>query len=155
MTPEPLLKASLQQHPGLVRRRTAITSVLGGIIGVSLGLPLGTAQAQQSPAKSELRIGFQKYGTLTLLKAKGDLEKRLAPLGVTVKWNEFPAGPQLLEGLNVGSIDFGTVGEAPPIFAQAAKTQRIQHAFVEQEAFDMPWKDSLKVDADYLRNFKA
>jgi sulfonate transport system substrate-binding protein len=26
----------------------------------------------------------------------------------------------LLEGLNVGSIDFGTVGEAPPIFAQAA-----------------------------------
>jgi sulfonate transport system substrate-binding protein len=28
--------------------------------------------------------------------------------------------PQLLEALNVGSIDFGTVGEAPPIFAQAA-----------------------------------
>ncbi|UXH80915.1 sulfonate ABC transporter substrate-binding protein [Roseateles amylovorans] len=71
-------------------------------------------------AKSELRIGFQKYGTLTLLKAKGDLEKRLAPLGITVRWTEFPAGPQLLEGLNVGSIDFGTVGEAPPIFAQAA-----------------------------------
>ena len=38
----------------------------------------------------------------------------------SVKWIEFPAGPQLLEGLNVGSIDFGTVGEAPPIFAQAA-----------------------------------
>ena len=31
---------------------------------------------------------------------------------MTVKWTEFPAGPQLLEGLNVGSIDFGTVGEA-------------------------------------------
>ncbi|MEN3292594.1 MAG: sulfonate transport system substrate-binding protein, partial [Burkholderiales bacterium] len=40
--------------------------------------------------------------------------------GVDVKWTEFPAGPVLLEGLNVGSIDFGTVGEAPPIFAQAA-----------------------------------
>jgi sulfonate transport system substrate-binding protein len=69
---------------------------------------------------SVLRIGYQKYGTLVLLKARGSLEKRLAPLHVEVKWTEFPAGPQLLEGLNVGSIDFGTVGEAPPIFAQAA-----------------------------------
>jgi sulfonate transport system substrate-binding protein len=76
----------------------------------------------QKAASSDnvLRIGYQKYGTLVLLKARGSLEKRLAPLHVEVKWTEFPAGPQLLEGLNVGSIDFGTVGEAPPIFAQAA-----------------------------------
>jgi sulfonate transport system substrate-binding protein len=71
-------------------------------------------------ADNVLRIGYQKYGTLVLLKARGSLEKRLAPLHVQVQWTEFPAGPQLLEGLNVGSIDFGTVGEAPPIFAQAA-----------------------------------
>ena len=71
-------------------------------------------------ADNVIRIGYQKYGTLVLLKARGILEKRLAPLHVQVKWTEFPAGPQLLEGLNVGSIDFGTVGEAPPIFAQAA-----------------------------------
>jgi sulfonate transport system substrate-binding protein len=89
------------------------------LLATALAFSFSQAQAQ-TPPKSELRIGFQKYGTLTLLKAKGDLEKRLAPLGITVKWNEFPAGPQLLEGLNVGSIDFGTVGEAPPIFAQAA-----------------------------------
>jgi sulfonate transport system substrate-binding protein len=76
--------------------------------------------AQESSADSVLRIGYQKYGTLVLLKARGSLEKRLAPLHVEVQWTEFPAGPQLLEGLNVGSIDFGTVGEAPPIFAQAA-----------------------------------
>lgn len=69
---------------------------------------------------SVLRIGYQKYGTLTVLKGTGALEKRLKPLGIEVKWTEFPAGPQLLEGLNVGSIDFGTVGEAPPVFAQAA-----------------------------------
>jgi sulfonate transport system substrate-binding protein len=71
-------------------------------------------------ADNAVRIGYQKYGTLVLLKARGTLEKRLAPMHVEVKWTEFPAGPQLLEGLNVGSIDFGTVGEAPPIFAQAA-----------------------------------
>ncbi|MEI7444996.1 MAG: sulfonate ABC transporter substrate-binding protein [Burkholderiales bacterium] len=67
------------------------------------------------------RIGFQKSASLlTLLKAQGTLEKRFAAQGIDVRWIEFPAGPQLLEGLNVGSIDFGYVGEAPPIFAQAA-----------------------------------
>lgn len=80
-----------------------------------------SAGAQQDDHSQQLRIGFQKSASLlTLLKSRGTLEQRLAPLKVEVKWIEFPAGPQLLEGLNVGSIDFGYVGEAPPIFAQAA-----------------------------------
>ena len=66
-----------------------------------------------------LRIGHQK-GWLSILKNRGTLEERLAPLGVSVRWIEFNAGPVQLEALNVGSIDFGDVGEAPPIFAQAA-----------------------------------
>jgi sulfonate transport system substrate-binding protein len=81
------------------------------------------AQAQ-SPQKGELRIGFQKGASLLVLqKAQGSLEQKLAPLGFGVKWVEFPAGPQLLEGLNVGSVDIGFVGEAPPIFAQAANAR--------------------------------
>ncbi|HSV54839.1 MAG TPA: sulfonate ABC transporter substrate-binding protein [Burkholderiaceae bacterium] len=81
-------------------------------------LPVARAQGQ---GKSELRIGFQKSASLMVLqKAQGSLEKKLEPLGFGVKWVEFPAGPQLLEGLNVGAVDFGFVGEAPPIFAQAA-----------------------------------
>src|SRR5882757_1683005 len=67
-----------------------------------------------------VRIGFQKYGKLVLLKSKGSLEAKLAPLGYRVVWTEFPSGPPLLEALNVGAIDFGNTGEAPPIFAQAA-----------------------------------
>jgi sulfonate transport system substrate-binding protein len=67
-----------------------------------------------------VRIGFQKYGKLVLLKGKGSLEQKLAPLGYKVVWTEFPSGPPLLEALNVGAIDFGNTGEAPPIFAQAA-----------------------------------
>lgn len=51
--------------------------------------------------------------------------------------------------LGMGSIDY------PPIFAEAARSQHIEHAFVEQEAFDMPWKESLKVDADYMRKLGA
>jgi len=70
-------------------------------------------------ATRTLRIGYQK-GWLSILKGRGTLEKRLAPLGVNVTWTEFNAGPVQLEALNVGSIDFGDVGEAPPIFAQAA-----------------------------------
>ncbi len=51
--------------------------------------------------------------------------------------------------LGQGSIDYR------PVFAQAARTQHIVHAFVEQEAFDMPWEQALKIDAAYLRKFKT
>jgi sulfonate transport system substrate-binding protein len=80
---------------------------------------LSALPARAASASRTLRIGNQK-GYLSLLKGRGTLEKRLAPLGVTVSWTEFDAGPVQLEALNVGSIDFGDVGEAPPIFAQAA-----------------------------------
>lgn len=88
------------------------TTALGGT---------GLAFAQGSAPKTQriLRVGHQK-GWLSILKARGTLEKRLTPLGVTVSWTEFNAGPVQLEALNVGAIDFGDVGEAPPIFAQAA-----------------------------------
>jgi sulfonate transport system substrate-binding protein len=76
----------------------------------------GASQAQEKV----VRVGFQKYGNLILLKGKGDLEKKLAPLGYRVEWKEFPSGPPLIEAINVGAIDFGHAGEAPPIFAQAA-----------------------------------
>jgi sulfonate transport system substrate-binding protein len=77
-----------------------------------------------------LRIGYQKAAsTLVLLKAHGALEKRLQAQGVEVKWAEFTAGPQLLEALNVGSVDFGYVGEAPPVFAQAAGANFVYTAY--------------------------
>jgi len=67
-----------------------------------------------------LRIGYQKWGTFSILKVSGQLEKELAPRGVSVDWIEFAAGPPLLEALNAGSIDIGHTGDSPPIFAQAA-----------------------------------
>ena len=100
------------------RRRTLGLLFAGVAASAFAELPLARAAAAAPPR--EVRIGYQKYGTLTLLKGRGTLEKRLAAQRIAVKWTEFPAGPALLEGLNVGSIDFGTVGEAPPIFAQAA-----------------------------------
>src|SRR5262245_2073221 len=86
----------------------------------SLAVP-GLARTRPTwAAEKVVRIGIQKYGTLVLLKERGLLEQRLEPQGWQVVWTEFPGGPQLLEALNVGAIDFGTTGEAPPIFAQAA-----------------------------------
>jgi len=112
------------------------------------GLPL-TVPAQGA---RELHIGYQKYGTLTILKGRGTLEKRLAEKNVTVKWTEFPAGPVLLEGLNVGSIDFGTVGEAPPIFAQAAGANLVyvghEPPSPKTEAIVVPRGSTLRTLAD-------
>lgn len=88
-----------------------------GLLGAAVSVPAWrSARADDS---APLRIGFQK-GTvnLALLKSLGLLDKHLP--GTTVQWVEFPAGPQLLEALAVGSIDLGATGDAPPVFAQAA-----------------------------------
>lgn len=102
----------------------------------------GCAKQQQT---TTLNIGYQKYGLLPIIKARGDLDKALKQQGVNVKWVEFPAGPQLLEGLNVGSVSFGEAGEAPPIFAQAANSNLVyianQPAAPKAEALIVP-KDS-------------
>ncbi len=71
-------------------------------------------------ADKVVRIAHQKMSTLALLRSTGQLDERLKALGYKVTWTEFPAGPQLLEALNVGAVDFGHTGEAPPVFAQAA-----------------------------------
>ena len=119
---------------------------------IALGLGLAGNAAFAEPAR-ELRIGFQKSASLFVLqKAQGTLERRLAPLGVSVRWVEFPAGPQLLEGLNVGAIDVGFVGEAPPIFAQAAGARFVyvgnDPAAPQTEALVVPKDSPLKSVAD-------
>lgn len=112
-------------------QRSPTTPLIGRLITVIpllATLLLGAAALARAESRA-VRIGYQKYGTLVLLKEKGLLESRLKDLGYTVSWTEFPAGPQLLEALNVGSVDFGTTGEAPPIFAQAAGAPLVYVAY--------------------------
>ncbi|WP_331375224.1 sulfonate ABC transporter substrate-binding protein [Sinorhizobium chiapasense] len=120
-------------------------------IALAGGIALGLATVADAEDKI-VRIGFQKYGTLILLKTKGLLEEKLEPQGYTVEWTEFPAGPQLLEALNVGSVDFGTTGEAPPIFAQAAGAPLVYVGYEppapEAEAIIVPKDSPLKGVAD-------
>ncbi len=118
---------------------------------LSVSLVAATVGASYGEDKV-VRIGYQKYGKLVLLKGRGTLEQKLKPLGYSVSWIEFPSGPPLLEALNVGSIDFGIAGETPPIFAQAAGAPLVYLAYdppaPQGEAILVPKDSSLKSVAD-------
>ena len=97
-------------------------AVTAGFWGLSGPITARSAWAQGKAAGKApelLRIGYQKSAVnLVILKQQGVLEKRFAQ--TRVSWIEFPAGPQLLEALSVGSLEFGLTGDSPPVFAQAA-----------------------------------
>ncbi|NIF23783.1 aliphatic sulfonate ABC transporter substrate-binding protein [Candidatus Pantoea multigeneris] len=80
-------------------------------------------------AERELRIGYQKFGTLGVLKARQTLEAAFEEQNISVIWSEFPAGPQLLFALQNNEIDFGTTGEVPPLFAQASGADMVYIAW--------------------------
>lgn len=92
-----------------------------GAAAVPASTEASVAGAPSETRDITIRIGYQKYGTINILKADGALDRRLEEeRNIKIEWTEFPGGPQLLEALNVGSVDVGHTGEAPPIFAQAA-----------------------------------
>lgn len=101
---------------GAISRRRLTTAFAAWPLAALAG---GSRAATPVSAPALLRIGFQKSAVnLVILKQQGALERRFA--GSKVQWVEFPAGPQLLEALAVGSLEFGMTGDAPPVFAQAA-----------------------------------
>ena len=114
--------------------------------------------AEAAEPVTELRIGYQKNGVLLVAKEQGLLEKRLASRGITVKWAEFPFGPPLLEALNAGRLDYGTTGDAPPIFAQAARANLVYAAAIAGrgagQAIVVPPDSPIKTVAD-LRGKKV
>ncbi|AND92003.1 MULTISPECIES: sulfonate ABC transporter substrate-binding protein [Bradyrhizobium] len=92
-----------------------------------LRLSVGTAAAaavasrvRAQGAVKEIRIGYQKNGVLVITRQQAALEKHFTPQGIEVKWVEFSSGPPMMEAMNVGSVDYGAVGDSPPVFAQAA-----------------------------------
>ncbi|QMS86550.1 sulfonate ABC transporter substrate-binding protein [Nostoc edaphicum CCNP1411] len=108
-------KISFLLVPGLLTISTTL-------ISCSVETPT-TENKSNGFTTTTLRIGYQSAGDL--IKLRGGIEKRLQPLGVSVEWAQFAAGPQLMEAMNVGRVDIGSVGETPPIFAQAAGTSLV------------------------------
>jgi sulfonate transport system substrate-binding protein len=112
--------------------------------------PSGASPATET--NKTVRIGYQKYASINILKERGGLEEKLKEIGYKVEWTQFPGGPQLLEAVNVGSIDFGNTGESPPIFAQAAGTPLVylghSPASPKAESILVPENSPIKTSAD-------
>jgi sulfonate transport system substrate-binding protein len=98
-------------------RLTQRFSLLGWLAAASI---LFTASAHAAEPSKTLRIGYQKFNSVNILKGTGALEKALADQGVKVSWHEFAAGPQLVEALSTGAINLGHAADAPSVFAQAS-----------------------------------
>lgn len=111
-------------------RRAIAATLLGAAFAILSGCSnttQGTAQSSASPPTSDskgvIRIGYQKGGPTNIMRLRGTLEPLFKPQNVRVEYVGFAAGPQLLEAMSIGSVDFGSTGESPAIFAQAAGAQ--------------------------------
>ena len=105
-----------------MRRITAVLAGLLLVLGCG-GLAACGGGEESGSSGGTLRVGYQRFGGLSLVKA------RSAASGTT--WSLFESGPALTEALKAGSIDIGQTGEAPPIFAAAG---RIDFAIVGTSA---------------------
>jgi sulfonate transport system substrate-binding protein len=109
--------------------------LLGGVVAIAAAVALaGCAAAVPNAAPAAhtskvpatvppsqlsgltLKVGDQKAGLQALLQAAGELDN----LPYKIAWSTFTAGPPLLEAINAGAVDFGGVGNTPPIFSAAA-----------------------------------
>ncbi len=84
----------------------------------ALGTFVAPVRAQKG--LKEIRIGYQKTGVLVIARQRAILEQKFASRQIGIRWIEFTSGPPLLEAMSTGNVDLGSVGDTPPIFAQAA-----------------------------------
>ena len=126
------------------RRHILATTLL---LATVLAMP---AHAEDKP--TEIRIGTQKGGFFPAVRQRQTLENTFKPLGIEIKWIDFQFGPPLLEAINVGSVDFGYVGDTPPIFAQAGGARIRYVAAVKSDgtsqAIIVPKDSAIKTLAD-------
>lgn len=128
----------------LSRRR----ALAGSLAVAASGL---AARAAADSVPKAVHVGYQKGGFLSVSKEQGALQRRLEGLGVAeVKWSEFQFGPPMMEALGAGAIDFGEVGDMPPIFAQAAGQRFVYAARMpgSQHAMLVPEGSSLRAVAE-------
>lgn len=110
---------------GLLAVSTAVTACSAGNSGSS-SKPRATAGGKTTHAKTAsvsnvtLHVGDQAgAGSQALLTAAGLISK----LPFKVEWSDFTSGPPMLQAMSAGSVDIGSVGDAPPVFAAAGNSQ--------------------------------
>ena len=119
-------------------------------LGVTAAASLSSEVRAQASLK-EIRIGYQKTGVLVIARQQAVLEKRFAGKQIGIKWIEFTSGPPLLEAMSTGSVDLGSVGDTPPIFAQAANANIVYVAgsrITNGQGILVPANSSIRTIAD-------
>jgi len=118
---------------------------------IVLAGPVLPLRAHAETTLKEIRIGYQKTGVLVVARQQAILEKKFADRKIAIKWIEFTSGPPLMEAMGNGSVDFGAVGDTPPIFAQAAHANVVYVAgsrITNGQGILVPERSSIKTIAD-------
>jgi sulfonate transport system substrate-binding protein len=115
------------RRPRLSAAAIVASALLAG--GAAACSSSGSPGADSSPSPSisavnvssvTLNIGDQAgAGEKALLTAAGLINK----LPFKADWSDFTSGPPMLQAMGSGSIDVGSVGDAPPVFEAAAGGQ--------------------------------
>ncbi|AYG44922.1 ABC transporter substrate-binding protein [Pseudomonas sp. Leaf58] len=83
-----------------------LKQLAAGVLASSLSL---------AAAAQTLVVGDQSFNARAVMEAAGVLND----LPYTLEWKQFTAGSPVAEALNVGSLDIGLLGDAPPLFLGA------------------------------------
>src|ERR1700743_133495 len=106
------MRAAMSPHRWefVMRRREFLKLSAGTVAAAAL-----SRQASAQAGLKEIRIGYQKNGVLVIARERAPLDEHFRAQSIDVKGLEFPSGPPMLEAVNVGSIDYGAVGDSPPV----------------------------------------
>lgn len=101
--------------------------MLAGGVAVAGAFTLGGcgAASGEKPVLRSSITGRGEADTRLLLKSAG-----LAPEGYDVTYGEFQSGHLVIEALNSGALDIGSMSEIPPVFAAASTIQSFRQIAV-------------------------
>ena len=116
-----------------MRSRRALPALLAAAALVLAGCGGGTDNADAVAedgtvdlSQVTLVVGDQKGGSQALLSAAGLLDD----VEYDIEWTPFTSGPPMLDAIDGGSVDIGSVGNTPPLFAiDQDKSLRVVSAY--------------------------
>ncbi|HJE97133.1 MAG TPA: aliphatic sulfonate ABC transporter substrate-binding protein [Ligilactobacillus acidipiscis] len=78
---------------------------------------------QNDKSLSKVVIGYQAGDEIDIAKLRGSFVKKMKAKGYAVSFREFQNGSAMMQALASGKIDYGRVGDTPPVSALAAGTK--------------------------------
>ena len=127
-------RGAIPNMPVRITTRRHILTLVGGLL-VMASPRAWAADAlwpPEVPAGTALIVADQNEVLQTLLAASGEQKK----LGAKVTYANFLGGPAILEAFRAGALDLATVGNTPPIQAQAAGERILIVAALQSSGLD-------------------